>query len=91
MQKEELPKERSWISSLYIWSSQTCGLISLSLSPKETSDCSDTWKFVAHKFANGNSHIKGIDFDQAYSPVANADSLIINIDITSMHKLDFRC
>ena len=44
-------------------------------------DCYDAWKFVARHCANGSSQIKGIDFDQSYSPVAHADSFIINIAI----------
>ena len=31
-------------------------------------------------------HIKGIDFDQPYSPVAHDDSFRINITIESMHR-----
>ena len=45
-------------------------LISTSIKDGE---CSDAWKFVAHHCANGSSKIKGIDFDQSYSPVAHAD------------------
>ena len=40
--------------------------------------------------ANGSSQIKGIDFDQSYSPVAHADSSRINIAIASMHRLTAR-
>ena len=36
------------------------------------------------------SQIKGIDFDQSYSPVAYADSFRTNIDIASMHRLTDR-
>ena len=43
-------------------------------------DCSDAWKFVARHCENGSSQIKGIDFDQSYSPVAHADSFITNIE-----------
>ena len=50
-------------------------------------DCYDECKVVARHFANGSSQIKGIDFDQSYSPVAHADSLIINIDIADMYSL----
>ena len=53
-------------------------------------DCSDAWKFVARHFANGSSQIKGIDFDQSYSPVAHADSFRMNIAIESMHRLTDR-
>ena len=35
----------------------------------------------------GGSQIKGVCFDQSYSPVAHADSFRINTDITSMHRL----
>ena len=34
--------------------------------------------------------MKGIDFDQSYSPVANTDSFRINIGIASMHRLTAR-
>ena len=50
-------------------------------------DCSDAWKFVARHCANGGSQIKGIYFDQSYSPVAHADSFRINIAIAYMHGL----
>ena len=53
-------------------------------------DCSDAWKFVAHHYANGSSQIKGIGFDQSYSPVAHADSLRMNIAIASIHILTAR-
>ena len=42
---------------------------------------------VISNCANGNSQIKGVCFDQSYSPVAHADSFRINTDITSMHRL----
>ena len=47
----------------------------------------DAWKFVAHHCANGSYHIKGIDFDQPYSPVAHADSFRINISTVDIHIL----
>ena len=53
-------------------------------------DCSDAWKFIALHCANGSSQIKGIDFDQSYSPVAHAESFRINIAISSMHRLTAR-
>ena len=53
-------------------------------------DCSDAWKCVARHCANKSSQIKVIDFDQSYSPVANADSFRINISIASMHRLTAR-
>ena len=34
--------------------------------------------------------MKGIGFDQSYSPVARADSFRINIAIASMHRLKAR-
>ena len=46
--------------------------------------------FVEWHCANGNSQIKGIDFDQSYSPVAHADSFRINIAIIYMHRLTSR-
>ena len=49
--------------------------------------CSDACKFVAHHCANGSSQIKVIYVDKYYSPVANAGSSRINIDITAMHIL----
>ena len=61
-----------------------CSLISPSI--KEV-DCSDAWKCVTRHCANVSSHIKGIDFDQSYSPVAHAYSFRINISIESMHRL----
>ena len=64
-----------------------CSLIALSI---EEGDCSDLWKFVTRHCANGSSQIKVIDFDQSYSPVVHADSLRINIDIGSMHRLTSR-
>ena len=51
-------------------------------------DCYDAWKFVAHHCANGSSQIKGIGFDQSYSPVAHSDSFIINISIAAMHRFN---
>ena len=48
-------------------------------------DCSDVWKFVVRHCANVSSHIKGIDFNQSYIPVAHSESLIINIVIAAMH------
>ena len=50
-------------------------------------DCSDAWKFVALHCANGSSHIKGIDIDQSYIPVAHTESFRINIAIAYMHRL----
>ena len=50
-------------------------------------DRSDAWKNFARHCANGSSQIKGIYFDQSYSPVAHADSFRINIAIASMHRL----
>ena len=53
-------------------------------------DWSDAWKFVAYYCENGSSQIKGIDFYQSYSPLACADSFIINIAIAAMHRLTYR-
>ena len=53
-------------------------------------DCYDACKFVARHCANGSSQIKGIDFDQSYSPVAHADSFRINIAIASIHRINAR-
>ena len=53
-------------------------------------DCYNVWKFVAHHFENGSSHIKGIDFDKSYSPVTHADSLRIKISIATMHRITDR-
>ena len=53
-------------------------------------NCSDSCKFFARHFINGSSHIKGIDFDQSYTPVAHTDSFRINIDIAAMHRLTAR-
>ena len=50
-------------------------------------DCYDAWKFVSLHCANGISHIKGIGFDQEYSPAAHSDSFIINVYVASMHRL----
>ena len=44
--------------------------------------------FVERHFVNGVSHIKGIDFDQSYSPVEHAESFIINIATVDMHRLN---
>ena len=43
-------------------------------------DCSYVCKFVPRHCANGGSCIKGIGFDQSYSPVPHAESFRINID-----------
>ena len=48
-------------------------------------NCYDAWNFVACHCENGSSQIQGIDFDKSYSPVTHAESLIINIDIASIH------
>ena len=53
-------------------------------------ECSDVWKFVARHFENGSSQIKGIDFDQYYSPVAHANYFIIKISIAYMHIITAR-
>ena len=53
-------------------------------------DCSNAWKFVARHCANGSYQIKGIHFDQSYSPVAHVDSFRINISIADMHRLTAR-
>ena len=37
-------------------------------------DCYGECKFVSCNFTNGSSHIKGVDFDQYYSPVTYTDS-----------------
>ena len=42
--------------------------------------------FASH-FANGSSHIQGIDFDQYYGPVEHEYSFQINIYISAMHRL----
>ena len=65
-------------------------LRSLIVTSIKEGDCSDAWKFVARHSANESSQIKGIDFDQSYSPVAHADSFKINIAIASMHRLTVR-
>ena len=49
--------------------------------------CYDAWKIVARHCATGISHIQGTDFEHLHCPVAHADSLLINIAITAMHKL----
>ena len=51
---------------------------------------SDAWDFFARHCANGISHIKGIYFDQSYSPVAHSDSSRIKIDIEGMHRITAR-
>ena len=61
-----------------------CSLITTSI---KEGDCSDSWKFVASHCVNGSSQIKGIDFDQSYSPVAHDDPFRINIAIADMHRL----
>ena len=50
----------------------------------------DAWIFFSRHCANGSSHIKGIDFDISYSPVAHFDSFRINISIAAMHRLTAR-
>ena len=50
-------------------------------------ECSGAWKCISLHCSNGSSQIKGIDFDQSYSPVAHADSFRINITIAAMHRL----
>ena len=50
----------------------------------------DAWKFVARHCSNDISNIKGIDFDQSYSPVAHTDSFRINISIAYMRRLTAR-
>ena len=64
-----------------------CSLIATSI---KEGDCSDACKFVARHCTNGISHIKGIDFDKSYSPVAHADSFRINISIAALHKNTYR-
>ena len=61
----------------------------IDISVKE-GDCSDACKFVARHCSNGSSQIKGIGFDQSYSPVDHADSFRINIAIVDMHRLAAR-
>ena len=63
---------------------------SLIASSIKEGDCSYAWKFVAYHCANGISQIKGIDFDQSYSPVAHANSFRINIVIASINRLTDR-
>ena len=46
--------------------------------------------FLHATSVNGSSQIKVIDFDQSYNTVAHADSFIINITITDMHKITAR-
>ena len=36
-------------------------------------DCYDPWIFFESHCKNGSSQIKGINFDQSYSPVTNAE------------------
>ena len=48
-------------------------------------ECSDKWKIVARHYVNGSSQVKGIYFDQSYSPVKYSDSFIIKIYIVPMH------
>ena len=50
-------------------------------------DCYDAWIFFSSHCANGSYQIKGIYFDQYYSPVTHADSFIINISIADIHRL----
>ena len=50
-------------------------------------NCYNACKFVVTHCENEISKIQGIDFDQSYSPVAHADSLIINIAMVDMHRL----
>ena len=45
---------------------------------------------LLHVTVQMSSHIKGIGFDKSYSPVANSDSLRINIAIMAMHRLTAR-
>ena len=40
--------------------------------------------------ANGSSHIKGVDFDKSYSPVAHSESFRINISVEYIHRLTAR-
>ena len=53
-------------------------------------DCSDAWEFVTRHCANWSSQIKGIDFDQSYSPLAHYDSFRINISIKAMCRITTR-
>ena len=50
-------------------------------------DCYNAWRFFARHFLNGRYHIKGIGFDQPYSPVAHAESTRIKFSISAMHRL----
>ena len=43
--------------------------------------------FLAQLFANGSSHIQGIDFGQSYIPVVRTYSFRFNIAIGAMHRL----
>ena len=49
--------------------------------------CYSAWKYFAHHFANGNLHVKGIDFDWSYIPISHADSFSINVAISEIHRL----
>ena len=73
------------IKSLLEGTKVLCSLIALSI---KESKCSDAWKFVTHHFANGSSHIQGVDFYQSCSPVGHADSFRINISMADMHRLN---
>ena len=64
-----------------------CSLISPSI---KEGGCSDAWIFFSRHFENGSSQIKVIDTDQAYSPVAHAESFKINIAIASFHIFNDR-
>ena len=68
----------------------TTSLHSLIYIGNKEGECSDACKFVARHCANMSYHIKGIDFDQSYSPMAHADSFRININIMDIHKLTAR-
>ena len=52
--------------------------------------CYDAWKFVTRHVENGNYQIKGVDFDQSYSPVVHTDPFRINIAIAAMNRLTDR-
>ena len=53
-------------------------------------DCFDEQNVFARHCENGSSQIKGIDFDQSYSPGAHYYSFIINIAIADMHRITAR-
>ena len=53
-------------------------------------DCYDAWECFAQHCENVSSQIKGIDFDQYYSPVAHDEQFRINIAIAAMHILTDR-